>query len=315
MGRLSVTDAINMDKLTPESRLVAAALPVQDRQRMIETLIYPYPLFKEGDAFIGKFHLPVEGGTHGRGKIGGLLGPSRVGKSSICKFYRNKFPSGFDDEGEVHPVVYLQASDDMLPKTMSERICRSVGAHSLAQMKIPALIDNTIERLVWAKAQLLIIDDAQFMFMNRRADQIRNFKSFLKLAADRNAFNILLVGDRSIREVISSVDYLRGRGGFPHKSLDPLGEGQDEFEKFCLLLDGIDNRLPFALKSGLSDERIARDIYRHSGGLIGRVMELVQYAAFEAINDGTDNILTEHLRSAAEVLLSANDTHRYFQGG
>lgn len=310
-----MTDAINMDKLTPETRIVAASLPPQERQRMIETLIYPYPLFKQGLANIGKFHMPVEGGTHGRGKIGGLLGPSRVGKSSICKFYRSKFPSGFDDEGEVHPVVYLQASDDMLPKTMSERICRQVGAHSLAQMKIPALIDNTIERLVWAKAQLLVIDDAQFMFMNRRADQVRNFKSFLKLAADRNAFNILLVGDRSILDVIRSVDYLRGRGGFPHTNLDPLGEGQDEFEQFCLLLEGIDNRLPFAVKSDLSTPHIARDIHRHSSGLIGRVMELVQTAAFEAINDGTDNILTEHLRSAAELLLPATDSHRYFQGG
>ncbi len=308
-----MNEVVNMEKLTAEARLVAAAMSPQDRQRMIETLVYPYPLFKQGDAFIGKFHFPVEGGTHGRGKIGGLLGPSRVGKSSICKFYRGKHPSRTDDDGEVHPVVYLQASDDMLPKTMSERICRAMGAMSLAQMKISAIIDNTIDRLVWAKAQLLIIDDAQFMFMNRRADQIRNFKSFLKLASDRNAFNILLVGERSVLDVIRSVDYLHGRGGFPHKSLDPLGGGQDEFEQFCLLLEGVDNRLPFALKSGLSQAHTARDIHRHSGGLIGRVMELVRFAAFEAINDGTDNILIEHLRSAAEVLLPVNDSHRYFR--
>ncbi|MCS4089647.1 TniB family NTP-binding protein [Rhizobium sp. BK176] len=309
-----MTDSINMEKLSDEARLVAAAQAPDVRQRMIETLIYPYPLFKEGDAFIGKFHRPVVGGTHGRGKIGGLLGPSRVGKSSICKYFRSRHPSSEDANGEVHPVVYIQASDDMVPKSMSERICRSMGAQSLAQMKIPALIDNTIDRLVWARTELLIIDDAQFMFTDRRVDQVRHFKSFLKLCADRNAFNILLVGETSIRDVISSVDYLRGRGGFPNKTLDPLGDTKSEFEQFCMLLDGIDNRLPFVTKSRLANERIARDIHRHSGGLIGRVMELVQFAAFEAINDGTNSIMIEHLQSAADTLVLSNDSYRYFRG-
>ena len=175
-----MTDSINMEKLSDEARLVAAAQAPDVRQRMIETLIYPYPLFKDGDSFIGKFHCPVVGGTHGRGKIGGLLGPSRVGKSSICKYFLSRHPSTEDADGEVHPVVYIQASDDMVPKSMSERICRSMGAQSLAQMKIPALIDNTIDRLVWARTELLIIDDAQFMFTDRRVDQVRHFKSFLK---------------------------------------------------------------------------------------------------------------------------------------
>lgn len=168
-----MTDSINMEKLSDEARLVAAAQAPDVRQRMIETLIYPYPLFKDGDSFIGKFHCPVVGGTHGRGKIGGLR---------------------------------------------------------------------------------------------------------------------------------------------PNKVLDPLGDTKTEFEQFCMLLDGIDNRLPFAAKSGLANDRIAKDIHRHSDGLIGRVMELVQAAAFDAINDGTDSILIEHLQSAADRLLPSNDAYRYFRG-
>ena len=81
------TMSFNMEKLTDEARAVAAASTPAVRQRMIEKLLYPYPLFKDGNAFIGKFHRPVTGGHHGAGKIGGLLGPSRVGKSAICKFY------------------------------------------------------------------------------------------------------------------------------------------------------------------------------------------------------------------------------------
>jgi hypothetical protein len=308
-----ITKPFNMAVLTPEARLMAAALPPGERQRMIETLLYQYPLFKEGNAFIGKFHFPVTGGRHGTGNIGGLLGPSRVGKSAICKFYRSHHPVRTDDDGEIYPLVYFQASDDMNPRTMTERICEVTGARSLAQMKVSALIDTCINRLVRARTELLIIDDAQFMFINRRSDQVRNFKSFIKLASDRNAFNVLLVGEPSIGEVISSVDYLVGRGGFPNKTLAPLGDNAKEFELFSLLLEGIDNRLPFAMKSNLSEARIAADIHRFSGGLIGRVMNLIQRAGYEAINDGTSAVMIEHLRSATSMLVGVNDAHPYFR--
>lgn len=303
----------NMEKLTEEARAAAASQSPAIRQRLIDTLLYPYPLFKQGNAFIGKFHRPVDGGRHGTGKIGGLLGPSRVGKSAICKFYRSHHPARVDNEGEVYPVVYFQASDDMNPRTMAERICEATGARSLAQMKVSALIDTCIHRLVRAKTELLIIDDAQFMFMGRRSDQVRNFKSFIKLASDANAFNILLVGEPVIGDVIAAIDYLSGRGGFPHNNLTPLGDSATEFEQFCLLLEGIDNRLPFASKSGLSEAKIAADIHRFTGGLIGRVMNLIQHAAFEAINAGTSRIMIEHLQSAAAMLVSVGDDHPYFR--
>ncbi|MFS2150429.1 AAA family ATPase [Rhizobium sp. Rhizsp42] len=308
-----ITLPFNMEKLSTEQRVVVSSQPPAVRQHMIETLLYPSPLFKKGNAFIGKFHHPVTGGRHGTGKIGGLLGPSRVGKSAICKFYRSHHPARIEEDGEAYPVVYFQASDDMTPRTMAERICEATGARSLAQMKTPALIDTCINRLVRAKTELLIIDDAQFMFMGRRVDQVRNFKSFIKLASDRNAFNTLLVGEPIIKDVVTAVDYLVGRGGFPNEALVPLGDTTDEFEQFTLMLEGIDNRLPFLMKSNLSDAKIAADIHRFSGGLIGRVMNLVQASAFEAINAGTSKIMIEHLRSAATMLVAANDSHSYFR--
>lgn len=303
----------NMEKLTEEARAEAASQSPAIRQRLIETLLYPSPPFKEGNKFIGKFHRPVTDGRHGTGKIGGLLGPSRVGKSAICKFYRSHHPARLDDDGEVYPVVYFQASDDMNPRTMTERICEVTGARSLAQMKVSALIDTCINRLVRSRTELLIIDDAQFMFMGRRSDQVRNFKSFIKLASDRNAFNVLLVGEPVIGDVVSAVDYLVGRGGFPHARLAPLSDTATEFEQFTLMLEGIDNRLPFLMKSNLSDARIAADIHRFSGGLIGRVMNLIQAAGFEAINDSTSKIMIEHLRSAAGILVAVDDAHPYFR--
>src|SRR5690606_27728960 len=87
MGRLNMTVFHENPFKTAEDRLAAAALEVPERQAMIERLLYKYPVFKKGEKFIGDFHFPFKGGTHGRGKIGGLLGSSRAGKSTICTYY------------------------------------------------------------------------------------------------------------------------------------------------------------------------------------------------------------------------------------
>ncbi|MFS8147636.1 TniB family NTP-binding protein [Rhizobium sp. BR 249] len=303
----------NMDPLKGDARLAASALPPRDRQHMIETLLYPYPLFKEGVAFLEKFHRPVNGGRHGTGKLGGLMGVSRVGKSQICKFYAAGHPMRLDDDREVYPLVVIQATSDMKPKNFANQVCLATGARTLGAMNADALLQRAVDRLVQAKTELLIIDDAHFMIEGRRTDDARHFRTFLKTACDTSAFNILVVGEVSLKSFITATDFLHRRGLFPHQVLHPLEDSNDEFERFRILLDGIDNRLPFASKSGLSDPGIAFDVHRFSGGLIGAVMNLIQYAAYEAINESTAKIMPEHLRRAAKALVGLDDDYRYFQ--
>ena len=66
---------------TPEERAAAAALPPGERQWMVENLLFEYKLFKEVSDEITLFHRPVEGGPHGKGVIGGILGAPRSGQS------------------------------------------------------------------------------------------------------------------------------------------------------------------------------------------------------------------------------------------
>lgn len=66
---------------TDEQRLAAANLPIIQRQRLIKTILYPYPKFKDAQAFIKQFHKPVEGGVADHGCIAGIVGQSRAGRS------------------------------------------------------------------------------------------------------------------------------------------------------------------------------------------------------------------------------------------
>lgn len=301
---------------TAEERLAAAALEVPERQAMIERLLYKYPVFKKGEKFIGDFHFPFKGGTHGRGKIGGLLGSSRAGKSTICTYYVAGIEAPKpDDDGERYPVLHITATEQMTPSSLADTVAGATGMRSLpAKIKTPARMKMVLDRLKMVRTELVILDDAQFLFLGRTRTHLTGFHSFLKQLADLGTLNVLLVGEESIREVVEGVDYLQGRGGFKREVLNPLGDTGKEFDDFRLLLSKIDARLPFKEQSVLhGSSAVAADIHAFTGGSIGRVMTLVQDAAALAMNDGTACIMLDHLGRAGASLVRLGDTRAYFK--
>lgn len=312
------------------SRLAASKLSIGERQLLIRELLAPYPLFDNMVEFVARFHHPAKPddvigvddigdrdiGLPDVGTIGGLLGETRVGKSSVCTFYRSKWPTRISDDGERYPVVYLPASDDMTPTSMAELVYFATGAQSVpGKLKTPVMIRNAIKRLVRLECELLIIDDAQYMFFGRTKTEMKHFMSFLKLLADAQALNVLLVGEEKIADFIGSHGFLSGRGGFPNKMLRPLGDSETEFEMFRMLMKKVDARMPFKELSGLDGPSVAGDLYRYSDGMIGRVMNIVRYAAIRAIATGTSRILVEHLYEEAALRPKAGDNYEYFRNG
>lgn len=301
---------------TPEERHAAANLGVPERQAMIESLLYKYPVFKKGEQFIKDFHYPFVGGTHGKGQIGGLLGPSRVGKTTICKYYVAGIKAPPPDEnGEYHPVVFITATDQTTPSSLTDTIAANTGMRSiLSKVKTQARINLVLERLRQVRTELIIIDDAQFLVVGRNKSCVTGFQSLLKQLADMITLNILLVGDEVIHDWIANVDYLVNRGGFKREPLKSLGDSGREFEDFRLLLSKIDARLPFKERSILHhSSALAADIHAFTGGSIGRVTGLIREAAAQAMNDGTACIMLDHFARVAPSLVRLGDKRVYFK--
>ena len=301
---------------TPEERLAAAVLGVPERQAMIERLLYKYPDFKKGEQFIRDFHFPFVGGSHGTGKIGGLLGSTRAGKSTICAYYvAGVEQPGPDEFGERHPVLHITATDQTTPSSLADTLADATGMRSSpAKIKTQARMNMMLGRLRSVRTELLILDDVQFLFLGRTRSYLSGFQSFLKQLADLGTLNVLLVGEESVHEVIAGVDYLEGRGGFKREVLRPLGDAGKEFDDFRLLLSKIDARLPFKEASVLhGSSAVAADIHAFTGGSIGRVMNLVGDAAALAMNDGASSIMLDHLQRASTKLIRLGDTRNYFR--
>lgn len=298
--------------LTHEARAAAAALPKSRRQEMIKNLLYRYPVFNQGVAFIGSFHRPT-GEGHDTGAVGGMLGESHAGKSMICRYYASQFPNGVGERGETYPVVYLEATEQMSPSHMAERLYYLTGARSIPKIKAASLMDNSILRLAASATQLVILDEAQLLLTDRPAPQIKAFRGFIKEMVDARLFNVLLVGEERLREAIHTMTALANRGGFYCETVKPMGDSGTEFEMFRLLIDKIDERLPFLSKSNL--EVWAKDFHHYSGGKIGRLMNLVGRAGLLAIGQDTGCIMVEHLRETVNRMRAPGDRYPYFEKG
>ncbi|MBW8299974.1 MAG: TniB family NTP-binding protein [Hydrogenophaga sp.] len=297
---------------TDKDRLRVSLMSPRERQHLVKTAMYPYPGFKAVQEFISRFHYPVAGGAADTGNIGGILGQSRTGKSVICRYYADRIPPRVEEDGEVYPVVYIPAASEMTPGTLAERIFFETGARSVPTIKIAALMQNAMVRLKRAGTELVIIDDAQFLFFDRHKRHVAEFQSFIKQLADLNSLNVLLVGEERLRDFVRNIDYLVGRGGFPSESVVPMASDEQGMEHFRLLLDGIDRRMPFAAPSRLGRADWMFDFYRYSDGIIGRVMNLVRRAAYRAISEGTTSIMRKHLHEEAWAELPAGATNDFF---
>lgn len=296
---------------SPEARLEVSMRGRSERKALIDRLLVTYPVFNDITLFIEKLHYPVTGGSHGTRMVAGLLGRTRAGKTDIVKHYCNRWPPSQDDEGVVHPVIYLPITGETTPQSLAEIIYEATGPGTAPKIKIASLMRNSVARIVRARAELVIIDDAQFLFQDRSKNHRRDFYSILKQLADTGVLNVLLVGEEEVYGYIQANDPLAGRGGFPKMILQPFG--LDDFDQFRLLLREVDLRLPFAESSALSGKSIARDLFDFTGGALGQVFNVVRPAAWQALDDGAPRILLHHLYEQAALRQRPGDPREYFK--
>jgi hypothetical protein len=297
----------------PEERLAASKLSPRARQWTIKRLTVKYPVFNTGYEIIRENHFPVANGIGNSGKVGAMLGESRTGKTVICDYYAAQHPPIIDDEGESFPVVKLTASLKMTPMEFGERINKLTAArYERRSGGVGLYVDNAIQRFLKVRTELLIIDEAQFLFFERPESSVSSMYKIVKEIVDLDALVVMLVGDERIDDFVYAISAFENRG-YNTQPLKALTAGQSDMHRFRKLLGSIDRRLPFARLSGFDDPSspIAEELYRYSRGLIGRVMKLIEPAAYLAINDGSAMILVEHLRRAVSTR-AGKDDYDYF---
>lgn len=291
---------------TMEARLAASLLPDEDREELVRTLLVPFAAFEDSVEFIRRRHRPNPKGGHSRGRIVGLLGEIRSGKSYACMAYAARHPMRIVDGNKKFPVVYVQVPSEPSIKSVTSILQRRAGAYSVAYNNMDDAKDASVDRLLRAEAELVMFDDAQFMLFHRQAP---NFFDLLKRIADTNRMNVLLCGEKSIWTYIDDNHHLKKRGGFPKHYVPPILTNGAAFRN---LINSVDKRLPFRMPSVLTVKHVVDDLWKISGGVIGLVMNIVIDAAIAAITDSAATLELRHLQLEADERFQ-EDTYKYFR--
>ena len=284
-----------------EERAKASELPVDQRQDMVTNLLVPHRRFDAGRTFLReRYHTPVSGGRHAAGWIGGLLGESRTGKSFLAQYYASQHPPVLEDTGYRIPVAYVEAREDWDRIEFAPQIFHATAASTVPRMTLSSMNSTVTRRLSDLRVQLLIIDDAHFMFQRSR-NKAASHAALIQHIANQKTCNILLVGLPSVQSAVEDNVQLLNRGQFPHFALRDFDYGKPGGRgRLKLFLSDVDDRLPFARRSGLHAEEYLEDFIMIAGGSVGKAMNVIVPAAYMAINHGSACITREHLRIAAE---------------
>lgn len=301
-------------RLSSAERRRAAELPPHERQRLIKTLLVRYPRYRDVAKFIAKFHIPVDDGTPDYGNIGALLGATRSGKSWVLKDYGVSFPSVSGDGAITRPVVTVEIRNDMAAHDVVSQFFKALGYVSVPKIKTEAMIDMIIDALPHHGVELVVFDDIDNALRSSRRGYATKILGFIKGILDAGCCNVLCAGRPTLYETLAAAEQIEGRGGLQKKVLEPYRwQVEAERDQIRLLLDEIDDRLPFAAKTGLAEPDLAAHFYAVSGGLIGRVMNYVRPAAYAAMNERADRVERKHLVEAAKQLMPVGATFVPFQ--
>ncbi len=291
---------------TKEARRLASLLPDPEREDMVRDLLVPFAPYEEAVKFIQRRHRPNPKGNHSRGRVIGLLGEIRAGKSYACQSYASSYPAEMWEAGKRHRVVYVPISGKPTVRSVTNTLQRAAGAHSVTYHNADDAKDASLNRLLRTEAELVIFDDAQFVLYSRSAG---DFFDLVKKIIDTGRMNVLLSGENSIKDYMDQNGHLLRRGSFPRHIVKPI---QSNGKAFANMLRSIDKRLPFERPSVLNNQAVIDDFWTISKGVIGLVMNIVADAAVMAIADGSKTLELHHLEREAEERFQ-DDTYKYFR--
>jgi len=141
-------------------------------------------------------------------------------------------------------------------------------------------VDHLLDRL---QPRILIFDEFHNALRGRSRD-VEAVLAFLRRIGRQFDISPILIGEVAVYDFINATDEMASR-------FELLAAPRWRYdEEFLALLDSLEGALPLARRSDLSEEKLAREIFRLSEGLIGEIVAIVTTAAVAAARSGAERI-------------------------
>lgn len=236
-----------------------------------------------------------------------IMGESNNGKTTLARrFFNSHQPyiettceaeSDYPIEIVVRPVIMIQCPHIPHEKSLYYNILDQLNLPYRKSTRADYLKQTVINAMKDMKVQILILDEIHHTLSGSAAKQ-REFLNLIKYISNEVQVSIVALGTNEASFALKAEKQLDTRFD---KIVIPKWKYDDDFLR---LLATIEKIYPLEKESDLTDDRIAKQIYNMSHGILGEVVKVVKLAAIHSIECGEERINMK--------VLSAIDYHSPF---
>jgi hypothetical protein len=237
-----------------------------------------------------------------------ITGSTGAGKTTLCREYVGRFPRRPSKAGITVPVLSASIPVPATVKSLVTRLLFALG-DPLADRGTVVNQTMRLHRLIGeCQVEIILLDEFQH-FIDRDSNHILlTVSNWLKELLNETNIPMILIGMPYSDVILQSNAQLERRFQM-REQLSPFGYAdpaqQTEFRTFLRYLD---EALPLAESSHLSDVETAFRIFCATGGAIGHVMKLIRRAAVLAVTGGMNKLDLELLAEVYDERFSASRT-------
>lgn len=229
-----------------------------------------------------------------------LIGPSRVGKSTVLKKCNQNHPREHAKEGWIIPILHVSAPAKPTVKGLAEVMLEAFGIDRARGTEIQLTRElRTLMRNCGTR--MLMIDEFQHFFDKGTRSVMHHVSDWLKILVDDVKCALVVAGLPSCRAVIEQNEQLAGRFQAPVQLARFSWRTDEEIQEFKSILGAYEEelRIQFDVPGFTSDE-MAFAFYGATGGLIGYLVKLLRQSVCTANKENKRQITHQDFDRAHE---------------
>jgi len=265
------------------------SLTTTQRLQMIEDLLIEHRLFRALTAEIDRCALYAHKIAVATPPCLVILGETGAGKTTLVETWLRKASLKRQEtpEGSIIPYLYVSVPAGATIKGTASVFLRTMGDPNPSRGTQWNMVERLHLLISGCSVRMIFVDEFQHAVNKETQRVLHDVADFLKDIINQNKVPMVLIGRSGEAEPILRVNpQLDRRVGTP-LYLKPFEwdrtQPQTTILEFRALMESIDRALPFD-PSQLSDEEMAYRFYYATNGYLGWIMQLIRYAAYQAIH-------------------------------
>lgn len=236
-----------------------------------------------------------------------LEGVAGAGKSTLVRAYAASFPRRETGDGTIIPVLYLEVPSPATVKGFASCMLRAMGDPAADRGTLWSMNARLVHFLRECQVQLAALDDFHHLVDKQTNRVLAEVSDWLKVLIKEANVPVLVVGITGKVDMILRSNEQLSRLFAVRETLEPfIWDPQDKkaIRDFAAFVRCAEDGIGLRLSEELPRDDWLYRIHFATDGVVGNIMNLLRFAAFQSQRDGAAALTRETMGRAFGIRLS-----------